>query len=186
MNINNYSIPQGVKHVLSLLNLNGYHAYIVGGAVRDLFLGREPNDWDLATDAPLEALKKILPNCKAVGESFGVVLVTVLGTEMQIARFRTEKGYSDYRHPDTVDFNATIDDDLKRRDFTINAMALGLNEVKTVDSSFQDLKEELIRAVGNPDERFKEDSLRMLRAIRFAVQLDFGIETFQKKEFMKN
>ena len=114
-----------VKH----LNIAGYEAYIVGGAVRDLYLGREPNDWDVATNAPLEVLAILFPKHKVIGESFGVMLVNVEGMNVEIARFRSEEGYSDYRHPDNIVFNATIMDDLKRRDFTINAIAYGLTKV---------------------------------------------------------
>lgn len=179
-------IPPQIYYILSAIEIKGYEVYIVGGAIRDLFLGKQPHDWDIATNAPMKVLTELFPNYKIVGESFGVVLVKIGEIEVQIAKFRTENEYSDYRHPDIVDFDATVEKDLKRRDFTINAIALNTRGIKSAPESFSDLNEGLIRSVGNPDERFMEDPLRMLRAIRFSCQLGFGIHETVTDSLLKN
>jgi tRNA nucleotidyltransferase/poly(A) polymerase len=135
----------------------------------------------VATNAPLEKVTKIFPGSEVIGASFGVALVKSMGMEIQVARFRTDGDYSDSRHPDSVVFVNDVMEDLKRRDFTINAMAFGgysIDDIKLVyvDNSLYDFKNNLIRTVGNPSDRFKEDALRMMRAIRFACQLSFHLE----------
>jgi tRNA nucleotidyltransferase (CCA-adding enzyme) len=169
-------IPSQVLCILELLEYEGYSAYLVGGSVRDILLDREPHDWDISTSAPLEVLQSLYTDCKVVGAAFGVVLIKVDGLEMQIARFRTEQGYSDYRHPDTVLFTDDIMEDLQRRDFTINTFSMdSKGNLVYVDGALDDLKNGIIRAVGDPYERFNEDPLRMMRACRFACQLEFFI-----------
>jgi len=169
--------PEEVVFILSDLEADGYKAYVVGGAIRDLLLQKVPKDWDIVTDAPMEVILTLFPKAKEVGKSFGVALVTINGKSFEIARFRQDGKYSDNRHPDKVIFCDTIEKDLERRDFTINAIAYDLRgNSYCVDNSFQDLENRLIRTVGNPQERFFEDPLRMLRAVRFAAQTGFDIE----------
>lgn len=168
-------IPFGVLEIISRLNVK-YKAFLVGGAVRDLLLDRSPKDWDVATNAPLGVLEALFPGCKVIGASFGVVLVSIYDIEVQVARFRSDGQYSDYRHPDSVSFTDSIAEDLKRRDFTINAFAWNpKNGLVKLAGTADDLRAKIIKAVGNPEDRFKEDPLRMMRAIRFSVQLDFFI-----------
>jgi tRNA nucleotidyltransferase (CCA-adding enzyme) len=193
MDFNAIILPSPVIHVINKLVANKYKAYIVGGAVRDNLLGKYPHDYDIATNCPLEVLQSLFENCKVVGASFGVVLVNIDGMDIQIARFRSDGEYSDYRHPDSVNFTNDIMEDLKRRDFTINAIAWAPGkQLKAVPGALDDLKTRFIRAVGNPEDRFNEDPLRMMRAIRFAVQLDMFIDnnTFnaiqQKAELIQN
>lgn len=170
-------IPQQVKYVLFELEKNSYKAYLVGGSVRDYFLNKKPHDFDVASNAPLSITQSIFPNSIIIGAAFGVCLVNIDGLEIQIAQFRSDGKYSDYRHPDEVCFVDDILEDLKRRDFTINAMAWNPKETVYVEKALEDLNGRLIRAVGNPAERFQEDPLRMLRAVRFACQIDFTIES---------
>jgi tRNA nucleotidyltransferase/poly(A) polymerase len=158
--------------------------YLVGGAVRDSFRGKKPEDWDLATDAlPEEVIAlfreaasraKVIPT----GIKHGTVTVHYRGGEFEITTFRTEKDYLDGRHPQSVSFAGTIEEDLSRRDFTMNAIAIKLPGGGTVDpfEGIGDIKKKLIRCVGNPRDRFREDGLRPLRAVRFASQLDFTVD----------
>jgi tRNA nucleotidyltransferase (CCA-adding enzyme) len=173
--ININKIPYQVLSIIDTLEYEGYKAYLVGGAVRDLLLNREVHDWDIATNCPLEEIQKFYLDVKIVGASFGVALVHNDGMDIQVARFRTDGQYSDSRHPDSVEFVDDIMEDLKRRDFTINAMAWNPNKFVCVDGALDDLKNRVIRAVGFPTERFCEDPLRMLRAIRFETQLNFNL-----------
>jgi tRNA nucleotidyltransferase (CCA-adding enzyme) len=174
-NIDKNKVPYQVLSTIHKIEQNKFKAYLVGGAVRDLLLKREPKDYDIATNAPLEVLQSLFENCKVVGASFGVVLVNIDGMDIQIARFRSDGQYTDYRHPDTVYFTSDIMEDLKRRDFTINSFAWNPNKFKSIPGALDDLKAKVIRTVGNPEDRFNEDPLRMMRAIRFAVQLDMFI-----------
>jgi tRNA nucleotidyltransferase (CCA-adding enzyme) len=170
-------VPKQVLCVLELLENEGYYAYLVGGSVRDILLGRMPHDFDIATNAPLKVLQSLYTEYKIVGATFGVVLIKVDGLEMQVAKFRTDGEYNDYRHPNSVNFTNDIMEDLQRRDFTINAIAMdGKGHLSYVDDALEDLNNSIIRAVGNPEDRFKEDALRILRGIRFSCQLGFSIE----------
>jgi tRNA nucleotidyltransferase (CCA-adding enzyme) len=170
-------IPQSILSIMNKIEQQGFQAWLVGGSTRDLLLDREPHDWDICTSAPLEILQSIFLNCKVVGSTFGVVLVKENNIEVQIARFRTEYGYSDYRHPNTILFTDDIMEDLKRRDFTINTCAVNnKGDVICYSGALNDLKNGIIRAVGNASERFNEDALRMLRCLRFSSQLGFQIE----------
>jgi putative nucleotidyltransferase with HDIG domain len=173
MQINTTKIPWQVIYIIHNIEQKRYKAYLVGGAVRDLLLGLTPHDYDIATNAPLEVLQSIFGNnIKVVGASFGVVLLSIEGMNIQIARFRNDGQYSDYRHPDSVCFTDDIMDDLKRRDFTINAIAWNKKGLKYIPGTLDDLKLKSIRAVGDAKERFMEDPLRMMRAVRFSVQLN--------------
>ncbi len=161
----------------------GHELYLVGGAVRNLQLAKEPVDFDFATDATPEQVMAIFRRVLPTGVQHGTVTVLYKGAQYEVTTFRTESDYSDGRHPDSVEFASTIEEDLSRRDFTINAMALELpsGELSDPYDGRGDLKRGVIRAIGNPKERFHEDGLRVLRAVRFAAQLDFQIseETFE-------
>ena len=163
--------------VVGTLRAAGHVAYFAGGCVRDTLLGRVPKDYDVATDAPPDRVRRLFRNTQAVGAAFGVVLVRVRRTPIEVATFRTDGAYTDGRRPDSVRF-ATAEEDAKRRDFTINGLFLDpmTNEVIDHVGGRADLDAKLIRAIANPDERFAEDHLRLLRAIRFAARLGFEIE----------
>jgi len=183
-------IPKPVQEVLEKLQKNNFEGYIVGGCVRDLLLGKEPNDWDLTTNAKPEDVQKLFEDSFYENE-FGTVGVKVdpfmkEGKEnrehdvIEVTTYRIESKYSDKRHPDEVKFAETLEEDLRRRDFTVNALALKINEGKTELVDFfggeKDLKNKVIKAVGEANDRFNEDALRMMRAIRFYSQLGFEIE----------
>lgn len=180
----NYNIPTEVRLVLDKLTASGFEAFVVGGCVRDSLLGKIPSDWDVTTNAKPDEIQKIFPD-SVYENDFGTVGVKT-GSEdkaialIEVTPYRTETKYSDRRHPDEITFSETIDDDLKRRDFTINAMALKVmgEHTQLVDQfgGVQDLHEKQLRAVGDPKERFEEDALRLLRAIRLSAQLNFKIE----------
>jgi len=174
-------IPQEVKKVWQKLLDSGFEAYLVGGCVRDLILKRKPKDWDITTNAKPEEIQKIFPNSFYENRFFTVGVKTNSNDPtlkvIEITTFREEGKYSDYRHPDEVRFAEKLEDDLKRRDFTINALAMDINgRIIDIFGGLEDIKRRLIRTVNNPEDRFKEDPLRMLRAIRFACELDFEIE----------
>ncbi len=197
-------IPKEVSHVTAMLEKAGFEAYLVGGCVRDLLLGKEPKDWDVTTNAKPEQIIALFE--KTVYENtFGTVMVFVpCETEFQssndvkretfyqieVTPYRTEAKYSDFRHPDEVKFSNNIEDDLKRRDFTVNAMAFRQNKSQgqLVDmfDGVKDIKDKTIKAVGNPDDRFTEDALRMLRAVRFACQLGFSVSYETMESILKN
>lgn len=168
--------------VIASLEENGYEAFIVGGAVRDSLRGHQANDVDVATNAVPEEVKTIFKHTADVGIAHGTVLVIHPLSPVEVTTYRTEGTYQDHRRPDKVHFVSSLAEDLKRRDFTINAMAMsGNREIIDLFGGKEDLENGVIRAVGEPVERFKEDALRMLRAIRFSSQLGFKIErlTFQ-------
>lgn len=171
--------------VLEKIQTAGFEAYFVGGSVRDALLGNVIHDVDIATSAYPEEIKTIFPNTIDIGIDHGTVLVLTgknKDEQYEITTFRTESTYTDYRRPDHVDFVRELREDLKRRDFTINAMAVDINgEIIDLFDGMTDLSEKRLRAVGIAEERFSEDALRTLRAMRFAATLDFDIEpiTFQ-------
>jgi tRNA nucleotidyltransferase/poly(A) polymerase len=173
-------IPAPVAGLLATLWRGGQAAYVVGGCLRDALLGRDPADWDLTTDARPERVQALFP--RSIYENrFGTVVVRRGGVQYEITAFRRDVSYSDFRHPDAVDFGDSIEEDLARRDFTVNAMAWGGrpgDEPAFVDpfGGRDDLGRRLLRAVGDPDKRFGEDALRMARAVRLAATLDFGVE----------
>ena len=189
--VENSLIPRQVADVARTLEKAGFQAYLVGGCVRDTLLGRPPKDWDFTTNAKPEDIVKLFP--KTVYENtFGTVAVIDEGTDdmtlrsIEVTPYRLESEYSDRRHPDSVKFSDKIEDDLKRRDFTINAMAASVSDDAIKDmidqfSGMTDLKDKIIRTVGKPEGRFGEDALRMIRAIRLAVELGFtlNIGTFK-------
>jgi poly(A) polymerase len=164
--------------VCDTLRRNGYQALLVGGCVRDLLLGREPADFDVATDAPPEAVMSLFPESIGVGAQFGVILVPRDGLKVEVATFRSDIGYSDGRHPDRVVYSTTAKEDVLRRDFTINGLLMQHDTGEALDfvGGQADLKAGIVRAIGEPSERFAEDKLRMLRAVRFAARFRFTIE----------
>ncbi len=172
-----FSLPAPVTQCLNTLRRGGFAAYPVGGCVRDLLLGRGPGDWDITASARQEAVMGLFEKTVPTGLQHGTVTVLLDGQSFEVTTFRADVGYSDGRHPDAVVFGDSLADDLARRDFTVNAMALA--EDGSVIDPFggqADLEKRLIRAVGDPTVRFAEDALRMFRAIRFSAQLDFTIE----------
>lgn len=190
-------IPQEIKEIVEKLKTNGFQAFIVGGCVRDLLRGKKPNDWDIATNALPKQIQKIFP-LNFYENKFGTVTVLTESKdktlkEVEITPFRKEGKYLDRRHPAEIVWAKTIEEDLARRDFTINAIALDLENkkpIKIIDpfKGKEDLKRKLIRAVGNPEKRFNEDALRMMRAVRFAVSLgrNWQIEEKTKKAIKRN
>src|SRR3954463_7463450 len=168
--------------IVHTLRHRGFQAYLVGGCVRDLLLGREPKDYDVATDANPQQVMEIFPETYAVGAQFGVVLVPApapdTGLAVEVATFRSDIGYSDGRHPDEVRFSREPEEDVARRDFTINGMLLDplTGEVLDFVGGRKDLDGGVIRAIGDPERRFAEDKLRMLRAVRFAARFEYAIE----------
>jgi poly(A) polymerase len=164
--------------IVQTLRQQGFDAYLVGGCVRDLLLGREPKDYDVATSATPDQLMSIFPETYAVGAQFGVVLVPSPEGDVEVATFRSDIGYSDGRHPDEVRFSADPREDVARRDFTINGMLLDpvSNEVLDFVGGRKDLEAKIIRTIGDPKQRFAEDKLRMLRAVRFAARFGYTLE----------
>lgn len=170
-------IPEKVKYILDTLKVNNYEGYAVGGCVRDSVLGRIPGDWDITTSARPEEVKKIFRKTVDTGIEHGTVTVILEGEGFEVTTYRVDGKYEDHRHPAQVEFTPDLKEDLKRRDFTINAMAYNPKEgIVDLFDGMKDLERRCIRCVGDPEERFSEDALRMLRGIRFAGQLDFTIE----------
>jgi tRNA nucleotidyltransferase/poly(A) polymerase len=164
--------------ICDLLRRHGHQALLVGGCVRDLLLGREPADFDVTTDATPGRVMELFPESIAVGAQFGVVLIPRDGLKVEVATFRSDGGYSDGRHPDRVVYSKTSEEDVQRRDFTINGLLMRHDSGEVLDyvNGQADLKAGVIRAIGDADRRFTEDKVRMLRAIRFAARFGFEIE----------
>ncbi|MCR4614573.1 MAG: CCA tRNA nucleotidyltransferase [Clostridiales bacterium] len=188
------NIPDNVKMILDRLGAGGYSAYCVGGCVRDALLGKTPEDWDITTSALPAEIKDVFSDFKTVdtGIKHGTVAVIVDHVPYEVTTFRVDGSYSDNRHPDTVSFSGDVEDDLSRRDFTVNAMAY--NEDGLVDclGGAEDISRRIIRCVGDADRRFTEDALRIMRALRFSSVLGFEIEPgtraslTAKKDLLKN
>jgi tRNA nucleotidyltransferase (CCA-adding enzyme) len=202
------NIPKFIKEIITKIEKAGFEAYIVGGCVRDLLMDREPKDWDVTTNARPEDVLKIFPE-SVYENNFGTVLVKVKNKDgeteqvVEVTTYRSEQGYSDRRHPDEVTFEDDLEKDLMRRDFTVNAMAIRIKnyelkiknnkelvigkDIELIDifGGQKDIKLKIIRAVGEPADRFKEDALRMMRAVRFACQLDFEIEPKTERAIAK-
>lgn len=198
--MNTFNIPEKVEKLIKKFKENKAEIYIVGGAVRDLILGREVKDWDFTANLTPEEMQKIFPKNSFYNNKFGTISVVEGEDIFEITTFRTEQGYSDTRHPDEIKWGKTLEEDLQRRDFTINAMALSQNPPPFQGTSLEkggyyiidlyggqeDLENKLIRTVGKPDERFGEDALRMMRAIRIASQIGFLIEEKTFESIQKN
>lgn len=185
----NINIPSDVSAVLNLLTENGYKAYIVGGCLRDSLMGTEPHDWDVATSAEPNETKEVFSAFKTVdtGVKHGTVLVISGETPVEITTFRIDGEYSDNRRPDSVAFSKSVEEDLARRDFTVNAMAYHPDEgLIDIFGGREDIEKKIIRCVGNADDRFNEDALRILRALRFASVLSFDIEEKTARAIIKN
>ena len=179
--------PQNVLYILDVMRDNGFEAYAVGGCVRDAVLGRAPKDWDITANAAPAEVKGLFSRTLDTGIKHGTVTVMLGGEAYEVTTFRVDGIYEDGRHPSSVEFTGKIDDDLRRRDFTINAMAWNPGRgLVDLFGGTSDIKARCIRAVGDPDERFHEDALRMLRAVRFAAQLGFEIEAGTLEGIRKN
>jgi len=186
-------IPKEVLDVADGLEKAGFEAYLVGGCVRDLIIGKTPKDWDLTTNARPEQIQAIFPD-SFHNNDFGTVGVKNEETEdetlkvVEVTPYRSEGKYSDARRPDHVEFGVSLEEDLKRRDFTVNAMAWRPQDEKLVDlfGGTEDIKKKRLKTVGNPDERFAEDALRMMRAVRLSAQLNFAIESQTMASIAKN
>jgi poly(A) polymerase len=164
--------------ICDVLCRNGHQALLVGGCVRDLLLGRDPADYDVTTDAAPDKVMALFPESVAVGAQFGVILIPRDGLKVEVATFRSDIGYSDGRHPDSVVYASTPQEDVRRRDFTINGLLMRHDTSEVLDfvGGREDLGGGIVRAIGDADRRFAEDKLRMLRAVRFAARFDFTIE----------
>lgn len=180
----NIIIPKGAQHIINCLNSAGYEAYIVGGCVRDSLMNKIPSDWDICTSAHVEDMLRIFKGMRVIptGLQHGTITILERDGAYEVTTFRIDGDYADHRHPKSVSFTAELKEDLSRRDFTINAMAW--HPEKGLIDLFhgeEDLKQRVVRAVGDPNKRFNEDGLRMLRMVRFATVLDFDydVETYQ-------
>lgn len=173
-------LPKEVQSIITTLREANYQAYAVGGCARDILLHRPPHDWDITTDAKPEEIQQLFPK-NFYANKFGTVTVLTDSTnktlrEIEVTTYRIDADYTDQRHPDKVSFTTKIAEDLARRDFTINAIAMDDKEIIDPFHGQEDLANKIIRAVGKPAERFTEDALRLMRAVRLAAQLDFAIE----------
>lgn len=170
------NIPQKAQYIIKTIEDAGFEAYVVGGCVRDSILGREPQDWDITTSARPEQVKALFPRTIDTGLQHGTVTVMLDREGFEVTTYRVDGKYEDSRHPKEVTFTPCLEEDLKRRDLTINAMAY--NDTKGLVDIFggmEDIKKEQVRCVGDPESRFQEDALRILRAIRFSAQLGYAI-----------
>ena len=171
------NIPQKAEQILHILNEAGYEAYVVGGCVRDSILDRVPGDWDITTSALPEQVKELFHRTVDTGIQHGTVTVMMGKEGFEVTTYRVDGEYHDGRHPDAVTFTRSLEEDLKRRDFTINAMAYHPGHgLVDLFGGMEDINRKIIRCVGDPVERFTEDALRMLRAVRFSAQLGFTVE----------
>lgn len=185
-------IPQEVQHVADTLENRGFEAYLVGGCVRDLLIGKQPKDWDITTDAHPTEIESLFAETY-LNNDFGTVGVVTESEDptlkvIEVTPYRTESEYSDARRPDSVEFGVSLTEDLKRRDFTVNAIAYRLKDESLVDlfGGEADITHKRLRAVGKPAERFAEDALRMMRAVRLAVELGFVIEGETMNAILEN
>ena len=192
MAIKSSDIPEVVTQITKKLENAGFEAWVVGGCIRDLLIGKKPKDWDITTNATPGAIQGLFENTFYTNDFGTVGIVTESQDEtlkvIEATPFRLEGKYSDARRPDSVMFSQKLEDDLKRRDFTINALSYSPSKKKLVDlyGGIKDIKDTVVRAVGNPDERFAEDALRILRAIRISAELNFSIEEKTREAMVKN
>ena len=170
-------IPQNIEKIIKILEDNNFEAYVVGGAVRDTLLGFVPQDYDITTSCPPETVVKLFEKTIPTGIKHGTVTVIIDSIPTEVTTYRIDGLYLDNRSPDSVSFTANLEDDLSRRDFTVNSLAFNKNKgLVDIFGGQDDIKNKTIKTVGNPQKRFSEDALRILRAIRFACTLDFNIE----------
>lgn len=187
-----FEIPKEARAICAVLKLSGYEAYLVGGCVRDMIAGVEPKDWDITTSARPEKIQELFPE-SVYENSFGTVAVKTESENpklkiVEVTTFRIEGKYSDKRHPDEVRFADKVEDDLSRRDFTINAMAYDIDTNEVIDpyGGREDLDAKVVRTVGDPNKRFEEDALRLMRAVRFAAEFGFVIEEYTEQALREN
>lgn len=181
-----WNLPDYVLYILNTLQSGGFEGYIVGGCVRDICLGRTPHDWDITTSATPQDIHRLFPHTADTGVAHGTVTVLTHGEMCEVTTYRIDGEYLDGRHPKEVAFTSNLKEDLKRRDFTMNAMAYNPQDgLVDLFEGRKDLERGLIRCVGDPEERFEEDALRMLRAVRFAAQLSFSIEDQTQRAIRK-
>lgn len=187
-----FEIPKEARAICAVLKLSGFEAYLVGGCVRDMIAGVEPKDWDVTTNARPEQIQELFPE-SVYENSFGTVAVKTESEDqklkiVEVTTFRIEGKYSDKRHPDEVRFADKVEDDLSRRDFTINAMAYDIDTGEVIDpyGGREDLDAKVIRTVGDPMKRFEEDALRLMRAVRFAAEFGFVIEEYTEQALRKS
>lgn len=172
-----FILPSKIEYVLNTLIKNGHKAYIVGGCVRDLLCGKTPHDFDITTSATPDETQNLFEKTVATGIKHGTVTVIIDGEPIEVTTFRTESAYNDSRHPESVNFVREVEDDLSRRDFTVNAMCYNHNEgLIDLFGGKNDIEKRILRAVGNAETRFCEDALRILRLFRFAATLSFKIK----------
>ncbi len=170
-------LPENVELIINTLQKEGFEAYAVGGCIRDSILERKPNDWDITTSALPQQVKNLFRRTVDTGIEHGTVTVLLGNESFEVTTYRTDGEYKDSRHPESVEFVTSLEEDLKRRDFTINAMAYNYeNGLMDPFDGYGDLEKKCIRCVGDPNERFREDALRIFRAVRFSAQLSFQIE----------
>lgn len=184
-----YNIPQEAVTALEVLERNGFEAYLVGGCVRDFLLGRIPNDYDITTNALPDRIIEIFSDYHTIptGIKHGTVTVIIKKFQIEITTYRKDSTYSDNRHPDSVEFTPSLKEDLARRDFSMNGMAMNFNQdITDIYNGREDMKNHIVKCIENPDRRFDEDALRILRALRFASQLDFKIEKNTSDSIHKN
>ncbi len=183
-------IPPEATVILNTLYDNGYEAYLVGGCVRDMYMGKIPHDWDITTNAKPDEVIKIFGkdyNLIELGKKFGTIAVVINNNQYEITTYRTESGYTDSRHPTEVCFEQNLSEDLKRRDFTMNAMAYSpKTNIVDIFGGTKSIDTKTISCVGNPNQRFTEDALRILRALRFSAQFKFNIDSETKKAIFDN
>ncbi|MCA9357386.1 HD domain-containing protein [Candidatus Nomurabacteria bacterium] len=192
MSIKTTDIPDEVFHVANMLESKGFEAYLVGGCTRDLILGKTPKDWDITTNAHPSDIQALFPEHYA-NNDFGTIGIKTESEDerlkiIEVTPYRSESGYSDARRPDNVTFGVSLEEDLKRRDFTINALAYRISTAELIDlfEGISDLRAKRLQTVGDSDERFAEDALRMMRAVRLAAELDFMIEGKTMAAILKN
>ncbi len=180
-------IPEDIKEFCAKFQEKNYECYIVGGAIRDILLGYNPHEYDFTTNALPEQIEKIFEETIPTGKKYGTISVKFKDNIYEVTTFRKESNYSDQRHPDKIEFTDDIRKDLKRRDFTINAVAFSPIKNDLVDSfgGLEDLHNRILRTVGDPEQRFREDGLRVWRAMRFLARLEFAIETKTAKAIQK-
>lgn len=182
------NMPQNVQMILEKLNTEGYESVVIGGCVRDTLMGKEPHDWDIATSAQPEEIMKCFENYNLMtaGLKHGTVTVIIDHEPYEITTYRIDGKYTDFRRPDSVDFTTDLAKDIMRRDFTINAIAYDGEEIIDLHDGIGDMQRGLIRCVGNPGDRFQEDPLRILRAIRFSARFGFKIDRDTKAAMFDN
>ncbi len=186
-------IPKEVQYVSDTLHKAGFEAYLIGGCVRDILIGKTPKDWDITTDAHPEEIEGLFPETYC-NNDYGTVGVVIDDTEdptlkvIEVTPYRSESGYSDARRPDSVTFGVSLEEDLQRRDFTVNAIAFSIRDEKITDlfDGVSDIAKKRLKTVGEPDERFGEDALRMMRAVRLAAELNFAIESETLQSITRN